>query len=276
MKELTLDLGDFGEKIRFAMVDPNSLKIDHSYQRDETDLVEHIGSHFNPLAYICCVVAERGDGSRYLIDGQQRTKGAIRAGKKVVPAMIFRSTGKEAEAKLFRYLNEFRKPVTVIDIFRASLVAGEEDVVAINKAVNEAGFKIALKKGLHNKWPYISAIEQVQLIYRKDGAEVLCEVLQWIEKLWKNEPEALRREAIRGFYAFYRAFGITIDEQRMKERFKGNPMASILNQAATEKAREKNRGNTTPLYQCIFGVLRKIYGKTVPPVDKAWPRTIVE
>lgn len=270
-KELTLDLGEFGPRLKFALVDPKSLKVDHSYQRDETDLVDHIAQNFNPLAYICCVVAERADKSRWLIDAQQRTKGAIKAGKKLVPAMIFQSEGREQEAKLFRYLNEFRKPVTVMDIFRASLIAGEEDVIAINKAVNEAGFKMALKKGLHNKWPYITAVEQMQLIYRKDGADMVVRVLEFIRTYWNEQPEGLRREAIRGVYSFVNAFGVTLDPARLKERFKGNPMASILNQAQTEKAREKNRGNSTPLYQCVFGHLRKLYGKSVPETVKAWP-----
>lgn len=276
MKELTLDLGSFGERIKFAMVDVDKLKVDHSYQRDETDLVEYIGNNFNPLAYVCALVAQRSDGTMYLVDGQQRTKGAKRAGKKQVPAMIFRSDGKEQEAQLFRFLNEFRKPVTVTDIFRASLVAGDPETVGINNAVLDAGFKVALRKGMGAKWPYIGAIEQIRMIYRSDGGPVLTEVLRLIESLWGEQYEALRRESIRGVFAFYRAFGKTLEMERLKERFKGNPMAAILNSAVTEKARQKNRGNNMPLFQCVFSVLRRIYARTVPSVDKAWPPEVRE
>src|SRR5688572_29609526 len=110
-KELSIDLGDFGfgERIKFGMVRADSLKIDSSYQRDLTDLVEFIAENFNPLAFVCALVAERENGDRYLVDAQQRVKGAKRAGKEYVPAIIFKSKGKQEEAKLFTYLNQFRK-----------------------------------------------------------------------------------------------------------------------------------------------------------------------
>lgn len=274
-KELTLNLQGFAENLKFAMVDPASLKIDHSYQRDETDLVDHIARHFNPLAFGCGLVGERSDGNRYLVDAQQRTRGAQKAGVPLVPVMIFKSEGRAQEAELFRYLNQFRKPVTQIDIFRASLVEGEPDSTALNKAVEAANFKIALRKGMSNKWPYITAIEQLWFIFRGLGAGAVTDVLGLIDTYWKNDVDALRREAIRGIYEFYRAFGKTLDPDRMKTRFKGNPMDSVINQATSYKAKEKSRGHTMHLYQAVFATLRQLYGKSVPEVDKAWPRETV-
>ena len=107
----------------FAMIPIEDLKVDKSYQREENVVAEVIGANFNPRAYGVARVALRDDEKLYLIDAQQRTKGAKIAGKTVVPCVIHYFSSKEDEARLFRFLNEFRVPVTVMDCFRASLVA---------------------------------------------------------------------------------------------------------------------------------------------------------
>ncbi len=270
-KYLTLNLDGFGERLKFAMIPPSDLKVDKSYQRDETNLVETIGKNFNPLAFAVAIVAERPDGTLYLVDAQQRTKGAVIAGKELVPCIIHKSDGRETEAKLFKYLNVFRRNVTPIELFNAALTEGDEEAVAINKAVLEAGFKIARRSNMGKAWPYIAAIEQLKLIFSQGGPEGIEGVLNLVNLLWPQQDEALRRESLRGLYLFRQAFGVTIDHDRLKERLKGVPMAQILALAETEKARWRRKGVTTKMYQAMFYVLRRMYGLKIPPPDKAWP-----
>jgi len=272
--ELELDISSYYPGLRLALLDINSLLIDQSYQRPKTDLINAIAEHFDPLAYGSALVAERPDGKRYLVDAQQRTAGAKKAGKKMVPVVIFRSEGREQESRIFRYINSFRKAVSVMDIFRACVVEKEPQTVSIQKTVTDAGFKIALKKGME-EWPYISAIEQLKNIHGKigsqNGPEELSATLNIIMSLWKGQTEALRREVIRGTHTFYMAFGNTLDYVRLTDRFTDVTVKTLLLRADKEKSEAKQRGHRQHLYQCFFSVIRAQYGKKVPPISEAWP-----
>jgi len=272
--ELELDVSVYYPGLRLALLDINSLLVDQSYQRPKTDLVNAIAKHFDPLAYGTALVAERADGRRFLVDAQQRTAGAKKAGVKMVPVVIFKSEGKEQESRIFRYINSFRKAVSVMDIFRACVVEKEPKTVSIQKAVEAAGFKIALKKGME-EWPYISAITQLDNIHGEAGSEngpaELTATLNIIMMLWNGQTPALRREVIRGTHMFYMAFGNTLDYVRLRERFEGITAQTLLLRADKEKSDAKQRGQTQHLYKCYFSVVRAQYGKKVPTINEAWP-----
>lgn len=270
-KSLTLVLDEFDIRVKFEMTNIETLRVDHSYQRETTELIEFIGANFNPLAFGSVIIGERENGSRYIVDGQQRTGGAKKAGYKHVPCMIFKSEGKEQEAKLFRFLNQFRKTVSIVDIFRASIIEGEPEAVSIDAAVRKAGFKVALRSNMGTKWPYISSVEQLRYIHKRSGPEALYDTLLTIGNLWPGQSEALRRESVRGMYLLLDSFGATMDFDRLTEKMKGQSMAYILNQASIEKSREKGRGNSMKLFQCVFQILRRLYDKKVPSLDKAHP-----
>lgn len=272
---LTLNLKGFGDgqedNMWFAMIPIEDLKVDKSYQREENAVAEVIGANFNPRAYGVARVALRDDGKLYLIDAQQRTKGARIAGKTVVPCVIHYFSSKEDEARLFRFLNEFRVPVTVMDCFRASLVAKEPHAVAIDKAVREAGFKVGLTSQL-KKWPYVTAIDQLTRIYNQSGEDAVLEVLQYIEMLFPEQPEALRREALRGMFEFWNAFGVTIDDEWLRTKLKGVTMSEVLHTAEGNRVKFRQSGHNIPMYKMVFAEIRSKYKRRVPAPEVAWPK----
>ena len=271
---LTLNLKGFGDSqednMWFAMVAIDDLNVDKSYQREENAVAEVIGANFNPRAYGVARVALRDDGKLYLIDAQQRTKGAKIAGKTLVPCIIHYFASREEEAKLFRFLNEFRVQVTVMDCFRASLVAKEPHAVAIDKAVREAGFKVGLTSKL-KKWPYVTAIDQLTRIYNQGGEVAVLEVLQYMGALFPEQPEALRREALRGMFEFWNAFGVTLEEERLRANLKSVSMQDILHTAEGNRVKARQSGHNIPLYKMIFAEIRSKYKKRVPAPEIAWP-----
>jgi hypothetical protein len=116
--------GDMGKQCRLAV---DSLKIDHSYQRNEVS--EHntlaIARAFVWTAFNAITVMERANGDRYVVDGQQRLLAARRRQDITeVPCVLFQSDGRDHEARAFLALNVRRAHVPSVIKYRASVRAG--------------------------------------------------------------------------------------------------------------------------------------------------------
>ena len=279
---ITLSIpGDFGvKKVGFRVVTLADLNVDKTYQRDETTLIDTIAEMFNPLAFGAIIVGEREDGSLWIVDGLQRTRGAMQSKENIThgPAMVFKSTGREMEAEIFRYLNEFRKPVGPLDVFRAALQSKADFAVSIDKTIKGRGFRIASRAqaGKALAWPTIQAIQTVRFIHRKGGAELLDATLGLIVECWDGEVETLQSPALRGVSHLCDQFGVTLEPDRMKRRLGGMTMSDLIDKAKTYKQKEARDGNTVQLYAAVYAGLRTRYGRKVPPRSEAHPRPETE
>lgn len=116
-----------GDRGRQRMVLVDDLKIDHSYQRTEVGNRNTlaIAREFNWVAFGAIVVMERANGNKYVVDGQQRLLAVQKRGDiRMVPCVLFKSDGREHEARAFIALNVGRKPVTAVVKFIAGVRAG--------------------------------------------------------------------------------------------------------------------------------------------------------
>jgi hypothetical protein len=165
------------------------LKVDDTYQRSlETDpsqrLIRRIAQFWDwglcqPLA-----VARRQDGSLMVVDGQHRLAAAtLRGDIAHLPCVItsYANTGDEAAA--FVALNQNRKPLQPLDIFRAALAAEDETATAVQRIICEAGLRLAP----HTNWPFwkpgmLANVNALQAVYRKHGGSVLLVALSAIAK----------------------------------------------------------------------------------------------
>ena len=76
------------------------------------------------MAFNSIVVMERANGDKYVVDGQQRLLAAIRRGDiREVPCVLFKSDGREHEARAFISLNVRRTNVPAVAKFNASVRA---------------------------------------------------------------------------------------------------------------------------------------------------------
>ena len=243
------------------------LQIDKSYQRTERQgLIALIAKQFDPQAFGMVCVARRDDKSLWIVDGQQRTKGAKIKGLTEVPAYIVNSTGVAMEADMFRVMNAWRKPVSRADIFRAALQAKVPYAVEINGKVLELGFKIDLdgkvKKAV---WPKIQAVGALEEMYVDDGDSGVQRSLETIIACWGHQNEALQMYFLKGVHRFYREYKGTVSVEDMEPRFSKKKAVDIVAAANAEKGMDQKRGFKTPLHVCIYGQLRKLSGKR-PPV----------
>ena len=115
-----------GDNGRQCMVSVDELKVDHAYQRPEVSDQNTLAlaRGFSWEAFNSIVVMERANGDKYVVDGQQRLLAARRRGDiRKVPCVLFKSDGREHEARAFIALNIRRVKVPSVAKFNASVRA---------------------------------------------------------------------------------------------------------------------------------------------------------
>lgn len=127
---------------------PDQLEIDPRYQRsiengESQALIADIALNWHWGRAQVLTVARR-DGRLFVVDGQHRLAAAkLRGDIQQLPCLIEEFSDVAEEAQLFNDPNDKRRPVNAIDKFRAALVAGDPDCVAIGAAMERAGLSLA-------------------------------------------------------------------------------------------------------------------------------------
>ena len=127
---------------------PAQLEIDPRYQRsiDNTEsqaLIAEIALSWHWGRAQVLTVARR-DGKLFVVDGQHRLAAArLRGDIQQLPCLIEEFSDVAEEAALFNDLNSKRRPVSAVDKFRAALVAGDAECVAVGAALERAGLSLA-------------------------------------------------------------------------------------------------------------------------------------
>jgi hypothetical protein len=115
-----------GDNGRQCKVPVDELKVDHAYQRPEVSERNTLAlaRGFNWVAFNSIVVMERANGDKFVVDGQQRLLAARHRGDiPAVPCVLFKSDGRDHEARAFISLNVRRTNVPAVAKFNASVRA---------------------------------------------------------------------------------------------------------------------------------------------------------
>lgn len=173
---------------------PEQLLIDPQYQRTlDSDasqaLVCGIAQHWN---YDLCqplVVARRADGKLYVIDGQHRLAAAkLRGDIPQLPAQVLHYANVQDEAASFVLLNQQRKPLTRLDLFKAAVASGDTTANAIVDAMREAGLSIAPHSN-YTAWKpgMVSNIGGIEACWRGRGGAVTAMALRALAEGFKGQ-----------------------------------------------------------------------------------------
>lgn len=159
---------------RFELLQITLIQIDDVYQRTEslvTSRIKKIASDFDMLRFGCLVIGHRGDDSYWVVDGQHRFLGAVKADIVEVPCLIFESSGREQEASLFRSLNMDRTRVGAYGIYKAALAYGDP----ISKGVDVLLRKYGLDMGAQLRDGVFKCASSVMSSYQSGVLDkVLC------------------------------------------------------------------------------------------------------
>ncbi|MBB3034032.1 ParB/RepB/Spo0J family partition protein [Alteriqipengyuania lutimaris] len=164
---------------------PSELSIDGSYQRsiesgESKALIRRIAQHWNWDLCQPLVVARRPDQGLYVIDGQHRLAAARMRGDILqLPCVVVDSSGAEDEAASFVHLNQQRRPLGPLDLFKAALASEDDEACAIMRAMTDADLALAAHSN-YTAWKpgQLSIIGGIQRSWRREGSRVTSEALQ--------------------------------------------------------------------------------------------------
>lgn len=176
---------------------PAELKIDLTYQRsieaaESQVLIRKIAQRWNwDLCQPLVVSRRRGDqGDQYfVIDGQHRLEAAkLRGDIGQLPCVVVEYVNAADEAANFVHLNQVRRPLSRLQIFKAAVASGDKRACRIVDALTEFGLSVATQTNW-NFWKpgMISNIAGVENAWDKHGEDVTRCALRAMSHAFKDQ-----------------------------------------------------------------------------------------
>lgn len=173
---------------------PGELQIDPTYQRsiesaESKTLIRKIAQHWNWDLCQPLVVARRPGGDLFVIDGQHRLEAArMRRDIAQLPCVVVDYANAADEAASFVHLNQQRRPLGALDLFKAALASDDPEATAIMAAMEAAGLSLAAH-GNYTAWKpgQVAIIGGIQRQWRREGAAVTSEALQVLATAFAGE-----------------------------------------------------------------------------------------
>jgi hypothetical protein len=165
---------------------PTELRIDPAYQRDvgngpSQTLIRRIAQHWNWDLCQPLVVARRTDfiDRLFVIDGQHRLEAArLRGDIPQLPCVIVDFADTADEAASFVHLNQQRRPLTKLDLFKAAVASADPEATAIIGAMVDAGLSVAPHSNYASWAPGVVAnIGGIEAAWRTHGPKVATKAL---------------------------------------------------------------------------------------------------
>jgi hypothetical protein len=165
------------------------LNVDETYQRSletepSTRLIRKIAQFWDWAYCQPLVVSRRADGTLMVVDGQHRLAAAtLRSDIAHLPCVITSYANAGDEAAAFVALNQNRKPLQPLDLFKAALVAEDDVAIQVAMTLKNAGLTLAP----HTNWQFwkplmLANVAALQSVYRKHGGSVLFVTLSAMAK----------------------------------------------------------------------------------------------
>lgn len=159
---------------------PSELAVDDSYQRsvtggDSQALIKRIAQHWNWDLCQPLVVSRRvGSGALFVIDGQHRLAAAqLRGDIAQLPCVIVEYASAADEAASFVQLNQLRRPLSRLDVFRAAVASGDQVALGIVDALAAFELKLARHGNVAAMGPgEVASIGSIEATWRKQGEGV--------------------------------------------------------------------------------------------------------
>lgn len=199
------------------------LMIDPTYQRTvdtgpSQTLIRRIAMFWDwglcqPLA-----VSRRPDGSLTIVDGQHRASAAkLRGDIPHLPCVMTNYPSAGDEAAAFVALNQMRRPLSALDLFKAAVAAEDTEALTVLKALTNAGLSLAK----HTNYGFWKAGEVANIAgilrYHRRSVQATPIALAALGKAWPGEVLQYAGSVYPGFAA------VAIDEVRLR----GDPVEVV-------------------------------------------------
>jgi hypothetical protein len=173
---------------------PSEIDIDPAYQRSidapaSQTLIRKIAQHWNWDLCQPLVVAARPTGALMVIDGQHRLAAAkLRGDIDQLPCTIVHYESAADEAASFVHLNQQRRPLTKVELFKAAVASADPEARAIVKAMEAAGLSIAPHTN-YTAWKpgMVSNIGGIERAWRQHGVAATSAALKVLGSAYPGE-----------------------------------------------------------------------------------------
>jgi hypothetical protein len=173
---------------------PEQLLIDESYQRSldaepSQALIRRIATKWDWGFCQPLFVARRPDGGLYVVDGQHRLAAAVLRGDIAqLPCVVSHFDSADLEAAAFVALNQQRRPLSAIDLFKAALTAGDPAARRIQQGLNDAGLKLSNHSSNNLMKPgHVCNVGGLQRAERTYGEQILTSSLKVLAKAYPQQ-----------------------------------------------------------------------------------------
>ena len=125
----------------------------------------------------------------YVIDGQHRLAAAkLRGDIQQLPCVVVEYVDKADEAASFVHLNQQRRPLSKLDLFKAAFASRDDETVAIVAAMESAGLSIAPHSNFNNWKPgMVSNIAGIQGAWRQHGEMVTSTAMKVMSRAYAGQ-----------------------------------------------------------------------------------------
>jgi hypothetical protein len=174
-----------GEKPALRWLRLDEIGVDYAYQRsleapNSQSLIRKIATFWDWSLCQPLTVAKRPGGALMMVDGQHRHAAAkLRRDIEALPCVVVAYPNAGDEAAAFVALNQQRRPLTRIDLFRAALAAEDNSCRQIVTALEKAGLSLA-RHSNYTAWRPgdVSNIGGIQNVWKAHGPAVVEPALQ--------------------------------------------------------------------------------------------------
>lgn len=206
---------------------PEQLRIDELYQRSlETgpsqSLIRKIAMFWDWSLCQPLIVSRRDNGEHFVVDGQHRLAAAkLRNDIFQLPCVVATYGTAADEAASFVALNQQRRALTALDLFKAALAASDQEACTIVSCLEAAG--LALANNTNNqamKEGQVGNVGGLQRCYRDQGEIGLKTALRILARAFPNQVLRYAGSIFPGIAA------VVTDEIRLRK-----PIEELVDQA---------------------------------------------
>jgi hypothetical protein len=206
------------------------IKSNPTYQRDvKRGIVRHIVDNFDENQLGLITVVFKSDGY-YVIDGQHRILALIILGIERVDCILANNCN---EADLFISLNNNRRSLDTVGLYKARIAAGDEKCMEIDRIVTNLGYKIPINSSNRSN-NTIVAIQSVESVYKKYGAKHLEKTLKTIREIYGIDSRTVKSGFIKGYAYFIKKTNVDVGE--LVDRMQKYSYQKLENLAKSNKA----------------------------------------
>jgi len=218
-----------------------SMFVDQTYQRPPQEtFVQSIIETFDEILVGTLDVAERRNGTYAILDGAQRFE-AVQKFKTNVWCSVYRGMNIKDEAMFFYRKNRNRRGVHPFYQFRALLVTGDKQALAIDRIVKSEGYKLEVAGIPDDNLTAIRAVEECYEMTSLQRKESLSPTLHVMRQCYFGRKSGKEGELIKGLGKFFQSFSDDeIDMPWLIDILAGQNPQALLGRAADEAQNSRN------------------------------------